>query len=56
MVAIRIVETMFFIGIVGSALVLILTAIDDIRELLGEKEQREPGRGDLRVQTPQELG
>ena len=31
---IRVVEVMFFIGIIGSALVVALTTIDDIKEFL----------------------
>ena len=31
--AVRILEAMFILGMVGSALVVVLTAVDDIREL-----------------------
>jgi hypothetical protein len=34
---VRVLETMFFLGIVGSALVLVLTAIEGIRTLLNSK-------------------
>jgi hypothetical protein len=42
---VRIVETMFVVGAVGCFVVLILTAIEDVRTLLGldEKEHSEPG-------------
>jgi ABC-type thiamin/hydroxymethylpyrimidine transport system permease subunit len=33
--AVRILEGMFVVGILGSALVVVLTALDDIRELFG---------------------
>jgi hypothetical protein len=36
LVGMRILEGMFFIGIVGSAVVLVLT--EDVRELLGHKD------------------
>jgi hypothetical protein len=38
LVAMRILEGMFFIGIVGSAVVLVLTTIEDIREFLFHKD------------------
>jgi hypothetical protein len=34
-IAIRLLEAMFFIGGVGSAIVLILTGIEDLETLLG---------------------
>lgn len=39
--AIRSVEVMFFVGLVGSAVVLVLTAIDDLEVLIspGSKSQ-----------------
>lgn len=37
LVAMRILEGMFFIGIGGSVVVLVLTTLEDIRELLGPK-------------------
>ena len=36
--AMRILDGMFFIGIVGSAVVLVLTTVEDVRELLGHKD------------------
>jgi hypothetical protein len=38
-IGIRLLETLFVIGVIGSALVLVLTTIDDVRELF-EKEPR----------------
>jgi hypothetical protein len=37
--AIRILEGMFVLGILGSALVVVLTAFDDIRELFGRHDE-----------------
>ena len=39
--AVRILEGMFVVGILGSALVVVLTALDDIRELFGGDEPKE---------------
>jgi len=52
--AIRVVESMFFIGIVGSALVLILTAIDDVRELLGHDDDKDLERRGISPRLPRE--
>ena len=38
--AIRTLEGMFLVGMLGCVLVLVLTTIDDIRELLGRSEDR----------------
>jgi hypothetical protein len=38
--AIRILEGMFAVGVVGSALVVILTSIDDIRPLFSRDDER----------------
>jgi hypothetical protein len=38
-IGIRLLETLFVIGVIGSTLVLVLTTIDDVRELF-EKEPR----------------
>lgn len=32
----RILETMFFVGLVGSAIVVIISFIEDAKELVGE--------------------
>jgi len=40
---VRILEAVFIIGLVGSAAVLVLTSIEDIKELLLGKENHEPG-------------
>jgi hypothetical protein len=39
-IAVRILETMFMVGIVGSAVVVILTSIEDFRTLF--KKDNEP--------------
>jgi hypothetical protein len=43
--AVRILETMFVVGAVGCLVVLVLTAIEDVRTLFGldEKEYADPG-------------
>jgi hypothetical protein len=38
-IAIRILEGMFVVGLLGCVLVLVLTAIDDIRVLLGHDDK-----------------
>lgn len=46
---IRILEVLFFIGIVGSFLVVLLTTIEDIKEFLfakGEDSQDRPAHDD----------
>jgi hypothetical protein len=45
--AVRILETMFVVGAVGCFVVLVLTAIEDVRTLFGldEKEYSEAGAG-----------
>jgi hypothetical protein len=45
--AVRILETMFVVGAVGCLVVLVLTAIEDVRTLFGldEKEYLEAGAG-----------
>jgi hypothetical protein len=35
----RLLEAMFFVGIVGSAVVVLITSIEDVRELLGDSEE-----------------
>jgi len=37
-IAIRFLETIFAVGLIGSVLVLVLTTIEDIRELFGDKK------------------
>ena len=39
--AIRLLEGMFVLGALGSVLVLVLTTIDDVRELFGKHERDE---------------
>jgi hypothetical protein len=39
--AVRMLEGMFLVGIVGSVLVVVLTAFDDIRELFGRHDERQ---------------
>ena len=42
-IAIRILETIFAVGAIGSVLVLVLTMIEDFQELFGkEKTTQEP--------------
>lgn len=36
---IRVLETMFFLGMVGSTLVLVLTAIEDVETLMDSKDE-----------------
>ena len=38
---IRILEVMFIVGALGSVLVLVLSAIDDVRVLLGSDDDRQ---------------
>ena len=37
-IAIRFLETIFAVGLMGSVLVLVLTTIEDVRELSGDKK------------------
>ena len=37
-IAIRFLETIFAVGLIGSVLVLVLTMIEDFQELFGDKE------------------
>ena len=37
--AMRLLEVLFFAGIVGSAVVVVLTTIEDMHELAGKSEQ-----------------
>lgn len=38
-VGMRLLEVLFFVGIVGSAVVVAITSIEDMHELLGKNEQ-----------------
>ena len=38
--AVRALETMFVVGMLGSVLVVVLTALDDIRELFGSHDEK----------------
>ena len=38
-VLVRILEGMFVIGVIGSAVVILLTGIEDLKMLLGREEQ-----------------
>ena len=38
-VLVRILEGMFFVGALGSVVVLVLTGIEDLKMLLGREEQ-----------------
>jgi hypothetical protein len=42
-IAVRLLETMFVLGGIGSFLVLILTGIEDLETLFGRSEQHEQG-------------
>ena len=35
----RLLEVMFFVGIVGSAIVVLITSIEDMHELFGKSEE-----------------
>lgn len=37
--AMRLLELMFFVGIAGSTVVVLITSIEDARELLGDAEE-----------------
>jgi hypothetical protein len=37
--AMRVLEAMFFVGIIGSAVVVLITSVEDARELLGDSEE-----------------
>jgi hypothetical protein len=39
--AVRILEGMFIAGMLGSVLVVLLTALDDIRELFGRDDDKQ---------------
>ena len=43
--AVRILETMFVAGAAGCVVVLVLTAIEDVRTLFGLDEKEYPGEG-----------
>jgi hypothetical protein len=34
----RVIEAMFFLGIAGSAIVIVISSIEDMRELFGKNE------------------
>ena len=38
-VLVRILEGMFVVGVIGSALVIVLTGIEDLKMLLGREEE-----------------
>jgi hypothetical protein len=38
----RLLEVMFFVGIIGSAVVVLITSIEDVFELLGSDEEAHP--------------
>jgi hypothetical protein len=40
-IAVRILETMFALGLIGCALVFIFTSIEDVRMLFGKEHKRE---------------
>ena len=43
-ILVRILETMFMVGLIGSAVVLILTSLEDVKSLLpgGEEKKETP--------------
>ena len=49
--AIRLLEGMFVLGALGSVLVLVLTTIDDVRELFGKHERDEESQRQV-AQSP----
>jgi hypothetical protein len=38
----RLLEVMFFVGIIGSAVVVLITSVEDAFELLGNEEESHP--------------
>ena len=50
--AIRLLEGMFVLGALGSALVLVLTTIDDVRELFGKHEREHDEEQQRHVAPP----
>ena len=40
--AMRILETMFFVGLIGSSVVVLISFIEDGKELFGEDEPTQP--------------
>ena len=39
LLAMRLLETMFFVGIIGSTVVVLITSIQDAQELIGDAEE-----------------
>ena len=39
LLAMRLLEAMFFVGIVGSAVVVLITSFEDAQELMGDAEE-----------------
>ena len=55
--AIRLLEGMFVLGALGSVLVLVLTTIDDVRELFGKHgHEEEPQRHVAQAPTAPQPG
>lgn len=44
-IAIRVLETMFVVGVVGSAIVVILTGIEDFKMLFVKDKNTTPSKG-----------
>jgi hypothetical protein len=42
LIAMRLLEVMFFVGIAGSAVVVLITSFEDARELMGDAEEPHP--------------
>jgi len=38
----RLLEVLFFVGIIGSAVVVLITSIEDVRELIDHSEEHHP--------------
>lgn len=42
LLAMRLLEAMFFVGIIGSAVVVLITSFEDAQELIGDAEEPHP--------------
>jgi hypothetical protein len=52
-ILVRILETMFMVGLVGSAVVLILTSFEDIKSLLPGGEEKKENASSVRTRPSQ---
>jgi hypothetical protein len=54
-ILVKILEAFFIFGLLGSAAVLVLTSIEDIKEFVLRDQDHEPPRSKERISTPERL-